>query len=326
MTKNIYVLAEHRKGHLRDITWEAIAAGRDLAAKFGTELACILLGREVDAMAEKLSRECSKVLVVDDPIFETFNSEAYTKALAAILQGRCPFILLMGNSNSVLDLAPGLSVVLDAALATDCAAFQVLDGRLTALRQMYSYKVNALISFKDAERVCATLRVGAFSYSPAGGPTGTIERLDSPLGHEPLRKRFLNYVEAEKGDIDVAGADIIVSVGRGIGDEPDMELFEMLADAMGGVLACSRPIVDKSLLPKYHQVGTSGVEVKPKVYLALGISGAFQHLGGIKGSPVIIAINKDARAPIFRVAQFGVVADMYQIVPLLTEKIAEIKG
>jgi electron transfer flavoprotein alpha subunit len=133
-------------------------------------------------------------------------------------------------------------------------------------------------------------------------------------------------VEAEKGDVDIASADIIISIGRGIGDEPDMELFESLAEAMGGVLACSRPIVDKNLLPKYHQVGTSGVEVKPKVYLALGISGAFQHLGGIKGSPLIVAVNKDPRAPIFRVAQYGIVGDLNEVVPALEEKIKELRG
>ena len=126
--------------------------------------------------------------------------------------------------------------------------------------------------------------------------------------------------------MDLASADIIISVGRGIGDEPDMDVFQSLADTLGGVLACSRPIVDKNLLPKYHQVGTSGIEVKPKVYLALGISGAFQHVGGIKGSPLIVAVNKDARAPIFRVAQYGIVADLNQVVPALEAKIKELKG
>jgi len=238
VTRSIYVLAEHRNGYVRDITWETVAAGRGLAAQYGAEVACILLGSRADDIAEKLSRECSKVLWMDDPVFETFNSEVYTRALAEILKDSAPFVLLMGNSNTVIELAPGLSVVLDAALATDCAGFEVQDGRLLALRQMYSYKVNALVSFKDAERVCATLRMGAFSFSPAEGLAGTVEKLDSKLSHEPLRKRFINYVDAEKGEVDVGAADIIVSLGRGIGDETDMELFETLADAMGGVLAC----------------------------------------------------------------------------------------
>lgn len=324
--KQIFVLAEHRKQHLRDTTWEAIAAGRKLAADLGAELSCILLAGSVDAMASELAKECPKVLAVEDPRFETFNSEAFIKALTALLKDQGPYMLVMGNSNSIIDLAPGLSVALDAALATDCFGFEVQDGKPLALRQIYSYKVNALVSFKGTERIVATLRAGSFPVSPSGAAAGAIEKVASPLGDEPLRKRFAGFVEAEKGDVDIAAADIIVSVGRGIGDEPDMEMFESLAEAMGGVLACSRPIVDKSLLPKYHQVGTSGVEVKPKVYLALGISGAFQHVGGIKGSPLIVAVNKDARAPIFRVAQYGIVADLNQVVPALTEKIEEIKG
>ena len=149
--------------------------------------------------------------------------------------------------------------------------------------------------------------------------------MDSPVADGALRKRFISYVEAEKGDVDVASADIIVSLGRGIGDEPDMEIFETLAEAMGGVLACSRPIVDKNLLPKYHQVGTSGVEVKPKVYVALGISGAFQHVGGIKGNPFIVAVNKNAKAPIFQIADVGVVEDMLEFVPELTDAVKEAK-
>ena len=323
--KQIFVLAEHRKQQLRDTTWEAIAAGRKLASDLGAELTCLLLGNQVADMADKLARECPRVLAVDDAKFEPFNSEAFMKALVSILQERKPFMLIMGNSNSVIDLAPGLSVALDAALATDCFGFEVRDGKILALRQMYSYKVNATVSFKDAEKIVATLRGGAFSFTPSGSAAGAVETLPSPLADEPLRKRFVSYVEAEKGDIDIASADIIISLGRGIGDEPDMEVFESLAEAMGGVLACSRPIVDKNLLPKYHQVGTSGVEVKPKVYLALGISGAFQHLGGIKGSPLIVAVNKDPRAPIFRVAQYGIVGDLNEVVPALEQKIKELR-
>ncbi len=322
----IFVLAEHRRGKLRDATWEAVEAGRKLAADLGSELICILLAGNGDGMADELSKECPKVLVVEDPQFENFNSDLAIKTLAAILQDKAPFMLVMGNSNSVMDVAPGLSVALDAALATDCFAFEVQDGKPQAFRQMYNYKVNAKVAFKDAERIVVTLRGGSFSFNPTGAAGGVVEKVASPAAGETPRKRFLNYVEAEKGDVDIASADIIVSLGRGIGDEPDMDIFESLAEAMGGVLACSRPIVDKNLLPKYHQVGTSGVEVKPKVYLALGISGAFQHVGGIKGAPLIVAVNKDAKAPIFRVAQYGIVGDLNEVVPALEEKIKELRG
>jgi electron transfer flavoprotein alpha subunit len=323
---NVFVLAEHRRGSLRDTTWEALAAGRKVAAELGSEPTCLLLGSNVDAMAEALAEECPKVLAVDDPGLENFNSELYAKTLTSVLADKAPYLLIMGNSNSVIDLAPGLSVVLDAALATDCLGIEVDNGAVKALRQMYSYKVNALVSFKGTDKIVLTLRGGAFSFEPSGSGAGAVEKIDSPLTDEPRRKRFLDFVEAEKGDVDIASADVIISIGRGIGDEEDLEIFESLAEAMGGVLACSRPIVDKGLLPKYHQVGTSGVEVKPKVYLALGISGAFQHLGGIKGNPLLVAVNKDARAPIFRAAHYGIVANLFDVIPALEDKINEIKG
>lgn len=324
--KEVFVLAEHRQQKLRDTTWEALAAGRQLAEGLGAELSCLLLGSDTTAMAEELAKECAKVLVVEDPALENFNSEPFAKALTPILQDRGPFILVMRNSNSVIDLAPGLAVSLDAALATDCFGFEVKDGKPLALRQMYSYKVNAKVSFKDADKIVVTLRGGAFSFTPDGSAGGTVEKLNSPIAGIELKKRFVNFVEAEKGDVDLAAADVIVAIGRGIGDEEDLDMFKELADVMGGELACSRPIVDKNLLPKYHQVGTSGVEVKPKVYLALGISGAFQHLGGIKGAPLLVAVNKDARAPIFRSANYGIVGDLFDVVPALQEKIEELKG
>ncbi len=324
--KNILVLAEHRKQQLRDTTWEAVAAAKHLAEKLGAQVTAIVLGSGVDELAEQIAKECGTVLLVDDPKLEHFNSAAYARVLSSLLADKAPYMLVMGNSNSVIDLAPQLSVELDAALAVDCFAFEANDGQVTALRQMYSYKVNALVSFKGADKVVATLRAGSFSFCPSGTASGTVEKIPSPLESEHLKKRFLHFVEAEKGDVDIASADIIIALGRGIGDEPEMDMFESLAEAAGGVLACSRPIVDKNLLPKYHQVGTSGIEVKPKVYIALGVSGAFQHLGGIKGNPLLVAINKDAKAPIFRVAQYGIVADLNDVVPALEEKIAELRG
>ncbi len=321
--KNVFFLAEHRNQQLRDTTWESIAAARKIAADIGVSYTGILLADKVADMAQQLAAECPKVIAVQDAAFESFNSEPIIETLKTILKDQGPFLLIMTNSNAVIDVAPALSVYLDAALATDCFGLEVRDGSLFALRQMYSYKVNALVSFKNASNIVVTLRSGSFSLSPGSQVSGTVETVPSPLDGVSFRKRFLRFVEAEKGDVDISSADIIVSVGRGIGDEPDMSLFESLAETMGGVLACSRPIVDKNLLPKYHQVGTSGVEVKPKVYLALGISGAFQHLGGIKGSPLIVAVNKDPKAPIFRVAQYGAVGDLNEIVPILDQKLQE---
>jgi electron transfer flavoprotein alpha subunit len=326
MTTNIYVIVEHRNGVLRDISWEAVAAGKKLSADLGAELTCVVLCGTGESMAPQLASEVPKVLVVENPVFETTNSEALILTLKELLKPQGSYLVIMGASNSTLDLAPGLSVALDAALATDCFSLEVKNERLLASRQIYSYKINSVVSFKNSDRVVLTIRAGSFQFSPVGDAKGTITNEPCPIDEGKLRKRFIKYVEAEKGDVDVSSADIIVSIGRGIGDEPDLDMFQSLADSMGGVLACSRPIVDKNLLPKYHQVGTSGIEVKPKVYLALGISGAFQHLGGIKGSPLLIAVNKDARAPIFRVANYGIVGDLNEVVPALEERIKSFKG
>jgi electron transfer flavoprotein alpha subunit len=320
--KNVFVLAEHRQQQLRDTTWDAISAGTKMASELQAELTCLVVGSDVGAMTEEIAKVCPSVLVVDHPALANFNSEVFVKAIEPLLADKAPYLLIMGNSNSIIDLAPALSVKLDAALATDCFDLEVSDGKPMAWRQMYSYKVNALVSFKDAERIVLTLRSGSFPAPEPLSAPGSIANAEASLD-ETFRKRFLSFVDAEKGDVDIASADVIVSIGRGIGDEDDLDMFQSLADAMGGVLACSRPIVDKNLLPKYHQVGTSGVEVKPKVYLALGISGAFQHIGGIKGSPLIVAVNKDPKAPIFRVAQYGITADLLEVVPALEEKLTE---
>ena len=196
--KNVFVLAEHRLGRLRDTTWEALAAGRDLAGKLGAELTCLLLSNDVAAMAEEIAKQCPKVLAVEDAAFEHFNAEAMIPTLSSLIKDQGPFMLVMGNSNSIIDLAPRLSVTLDAALATDCIAFEVENGKPKALRQMYNYKVNALVSFKNADNVVVTLRGGAFAADAAEAAAGAVEKVDSPAP-ATLRKRFKGYVEAEKG-------------------------------------------------------------------------------------------------------------------------------
>jgi electron transfer flavoprotein alpha subunit len=319
---NIYALAEHREGKLRDTTWEAISAARQMAEGLNGELTCLLLGKETEQMASELAKYSPKTVVIEDNGLENFNSEPYTRALVNYLADKEPYMLVMCASNSTIDLAPGLTVKLDASLATDCFKLETHDSKPVAWRQMYSYKVNTLVSFKDAQRIVVTVRGGAYPAAQPLETPGAVETAGVEVSSEALKKQIVGFEEAEKGDVDIASADVIIAIGRGIGDEDDLELFESLAETMGGVLACSRPIVDKNLLPKYHQVGTSGVEVKPKVYLALGISGAFQHMGGIKGSPLIIAVNKDQKAPIFRTAQYGIVGDLFEVATALEEAIS----
>ena len=182
-------------------------------------------------------------------------------------------------------------------------------------------KIFARVSFKESPGYLATIRPGAFSPDPSEDHQTEVVKKQFPAGLPESKKQFLELVESEAGEVDIAQAEFLVSVGRGVGEEENLALVRELARSLGAVLSCSRPIVDKKWLPKYHQVGTSGKSVKPKVYLALGISGAFQHVAGISGAGTVIAVNKDPRAPIFRVAQYGVAQDIFKIIPALMEQI-----
>jgi len=224
-----------------------------------------------------------------------------------------------------VDLAPSLAAALKLPLATDCIELEFEGETLVITRQMYGGKVNVKATVHKAGSYIVTVRQAAFAaQKPA--LNGEITETLSPLSEEITKKRFIEYVLPPPGGVDITAADVLVGVGRGIKDESNMPMVEELAKAFGGVLACSRPIVDKGWLPSDRQVGTSGKTVKPKLYIALGISGAFQHVLGMKNSDIIIAVNKDSKAPIFSFADYGVVEDLFKIVSPLKSKVYELKG
>jgi electron transfer flavoprotein alpha subunit len=206
-------------------------------------------------------------------------------------------------------------------LATDCVEIASEDGRPVVTRQIYGGKLFSKISFKDSEGYLLTLRPGAFLPEALEARKGEVIRHDVPPDLPKARRQFVEFVDTGAGDIDITQADLLVSLGRVIGEEENIGALKELADLMGGTLSCSRPVVDKNWLPKYHQVGTSGKSVKPKIYLAFGISGAFQHVAGIAGAGTVIAVNKDRKAPIFRIADYGVVDDLFNVVNALKEKL-----
>ena len=323
--KEILILAEHRRGELRDVTWEIVSKGRQLAESLGAETAVALLGKGLNGMAEALKPAAHRVLLVEDDRLEAFNSETYEKVLVQLITERKPFLILIGSTAMGMDLAPGLAARLKIPLATDCIGIDPKDETFSLTRQIYAGKVNAEVSFLKKGPYMITLRSGAFPVQERDPLAGEIVPIPSPLTDEGLARRFLQYVEAAAGEVDITQADILVSVGRGIKDAENVPLVKELANALGGALACSRPVADKKWLPKGCQVGTSGKTVKPKVYIAVGISGAFQHIAGMKGAGTIIAINKDPKAPIFSVAQYGIVADLFKIIPVLKEKIKEMR-
>lgn len=321
----LFVLAEQRRGELRDITFEMLTKGRELSQKIDADLTAVLLGHNVKEFAKKLADHAKKVLTVDDARLEDFNAEAYQKVLSHLVSERKPLLTLIGHTSFGIDLAPSLATELNVPLATDCINVDFEEKKPIVVRQVYGGKVNVKASLRTSESYIVTLRPATFEAQEEEALGGEIIEIPSPLEEDILYKKFVEYYEPPAGEVDITAADILVSVGRGIKDTENMPIVEKLAEALGGALACSRPIVDKGWLPSDRQVGTSGKTVKPKLYLAVGISGAFQHVSGMKNADLIIAINKDSKAPIFRAADYGVVEDLFKVVPPLTNKILEEK-
>ena len=321
----VLVVAEHRKQRVADISLQMLSKGRQLADQAGADLLAVVIGRDVGSYAEELARYADRVLAVEHPGLQEPLAEPSQKILSSVVRERKPLLVLMGHSSFGMDLAPALAVELGVPLATDCIDISLENGRVAVTRSIYNGKVNAVYSLTPSETVMVTGRVGEFPTED-GNRQGEIQEVDFPLDEELDCKRFEGYTELETAEVDITEASILVSVGRGIKDEASIEVAERLADALGGVLACSRPVVDYGWLPAERQVGLSGKTVKPKLYLALGISGAFQHAVGMKGAKMIVAVNKDARAPIFSIADYGVVDDIFTVVPLLAQKTAELRG
>ena len=316
----IFVLAEHRQGTIRDITYEMLTKAKTLG-----EPTAIILGKNVKEKAKPLT-EYANTLVIEDARLENFNSDTYQKALTAIIQQHKPRLIMMGHTSYGVELAPRLAAALGIPLATDLIDLTLEPNTLTVTRQLYGGKVNATATLRKAATHIVTIRQAAFAAQKLQPPAnGQITETPSPLTEEPAGKRFIEYVLPPPGGVDITAAEKLVGVGRGIKDQANMPQMEELAKTLGAVLACSRPIVDKGWLPSDRQVGSSGKTVKPKLYIAVGVSGAFQHILGMKSSDLIIAINKDPNAPIFSFSDFGVVNDLFKIVPALKNKINEMK-
>jgi electron transfer flavoprotein alpha subunit len=257
---------------------------------------------------------------VEDDQLENFNSLCYQKVLSSLMSKYQPFLTLIGHTAFGMDLAPSLSVEMGFPMVTDCIGLSLEGNRLKGIRSIYGGKVNANISLKESKDYIATIRPGAFSPKMPGDRKGGIIVEPSPLKEAADAKKFLKYIEAPITGEDITQAEIIIAVGQGIGGPEHIPMIEEVAKNLGGVIACSRPVVDRNWLPKERQVGISGKTVKPKVYIAVGISGAFQHVTAMQGSETIIAINKDPRAPIFGVADYGIVDDFQNVMPILKEK------
>lgn len=325
MMDEILVLVEHRKGEIRDVTYEMLSTGRELAEGRGAKLTALLLGQDVSKLAEAVASRAESVEVIEDARLAQFNSDAYQQVLSRIIRDRKPVVTLIGHTAFGLDLAPSLAAELRVPLITDVTGIEVTGDGVVATRPVYGGKARAKVRSRGLGAII-TAQSGAFAAAGPRAVVGQIVTADALFSGDLGHKKFLGFVEAAPGDVDITQSDLVVSVGRGIGDPKNLSMVEDLAAALGGVLACSRPVVDKKWLPKSRQVGISGKTVQPKLYLAVGISGAFQHLSGIKGSGIVVAINKDPKAPIFRVADYGIVGDLFTVVPALKDRIIKAKG
>jgi electron transfer flavoprotein alpha subunit len=315
-----YIL--HKDGVLDDSAVELAQAASKIEA--GAPVTAILTGTggHLDTACQAAAGLYPVVWKFDAGDLAYPNAEAIRKLLVAVVPAGS--ILFLAHDTFGMDLGPGLAVKRDAAYVADVMGIEaVADNQATLVRQEYGGMAHTHVRCDLSGGAVLTLRPGSFQSGEGGDAGGRVEDKSGDIGDLSTRRRFLEIVQAETGDVDITKADVLISIGRGIEDEENIELAHELAEAMGAVVSCSRPIVDAKWLEKSRQVGTSGKTVKPKVYLALGISGSFQHLGGLKGSPFIVAVNKNPKAPIFQVADVGIVEDILELMPALTERIQQ---
>jgi electron transfer flavoprotein alpha subunit len=317
----VFVVIEHRQGAIRDATFELVTLARELQSKFGLEPSAVVIGAGVRSFAETMSRYLPETIIVEHEALENFRYETYGAALKDLIEKETPLVTLYPHSAFGMELAPRLSAELSRPCATDCTSVEMDGPKLAVVRSIYNGKINSSLEFGSSGGYFVTVRSGSYAPAEESGTTGTIREHPCPAFRAPFKTEFRGYRESPAGAVDITQAPFIISIGRGIKDAENVPKAEALAGRLGAVLACSRPVVDKKWLGKERQVGTSGRTVKPKVYLAMGISGAFQHLAGIKGSCIFIAVNRDPKAPIFRAADYGVVEDLFKVMDALAQRV-----
>jgi electron transfer flavoprotein alpha subunit len=318
----IFAYILHQGGLPDDSAAELAAAARKIDPSASPTAIVVGTGAELDAVCSALCATYAEVWKIANAALSYANAELVRQALVKVLPAGS--IVLVPHDHFGIDLSPGLSIKMNAAFAPDVLAIEAADGScLTLVRQEFGGQVSAHVRCDISFGAVLNLRPGAFKPAEGAAANGKVVDKSAEVGTLAARRRYLETVAAETGDVDITKYNILVSVGRGIQEEENVSIAQELADAVGGAVSCSRPVVDAKWMEKSRQVGSSGKTVKPKVYLACGISGSFQHLAGIKGSPFMVAINKNPKAPIFQVADVGIVDDLLEFLPELTTKIRE---
>jgi len=322
MAQGVWTIAEQRDGEIRKISYELVSEGRRLADALGQELTVVLLGADIkDKAGEFGAYGADKVLVADDPRLEPYTTDAYVSVISQLVKANDPALLLLGASVQGKDLAGRLAARLDVAMAQDCTAFAVEEGNLVATRPIYAGKAYAKVTFVNSWPQLATARTKVMAVNePDPSRTAEVSDATFTLDDAELKTKVVEALRDESGKVDLTEADKIVSGGRGMKGPENYNILEELADVIGASVGASRSAVDAGWRPHTDQVGQTGKVVSPNLYVACGISGAIQHLAGMSTSKIIVAINKDPDAPIFQKADYGVVADLFDVVPALTEE------
>jgi len=324
MTARIFAYIVHKAGVADDTALELLAAAKKIDPAAPPTAIVMGSGAELDGVCASLSTSYTEVWKVASASLAYPNAELIRQVLMKILPPGC--IVLVPHNHFGIDLAPGLSIKLNAAFVSDAVGIEGIEGAyLKVIRQEFGGQVSTHVRCKVAAGAVVNVRPGACKPLEGVSVSGVVIDKSSEVGALSAKRRYLTTIAPEAGDVDITKEPVLVSVGRGIGEKDNIPIAEELAQAMGAVVSCSRPVVDAKWLPKSRQVGSSGQTVKPKVYLACGISGSFQHLAGLKGNPFIVAINKNPKAPIFQVAEVGIVTDMLEFMPELTERVREAK-
>ncbi len=324
MTARIFALLTHKAGVLDDNAGEFIAAAKQLDGAASPVAIVCGAGAELEAACKAVPGGFAETWKLGNPALVCPNAELVRQALVNVVPGGS--IVLLAHDHLGIDLAPGLSIKLKTAFVPDVVSIESLNGtQLNVVRQELGGQVSTHVRCDISTGAVISIRPGAFKAVEAAGSAPAVVDQSGTIGELKASRRYLETIAAEAGDVDITKHAILVSVGRGIEEKDNIPIAQELAESLGGALSCSRPVVDAKWLEKSRQVGSSGKTVKPKVYLACGISGSFQHLAGIKGNPLIIAINKNPKAPIFQAAQVGIVADILEFLPELTAKINELR-
>ena len=325
----ILVIIEQREGKLNRVSLETIAAAQSLSADMNWPVEAAVLGSGIGSIASEIaSKKVAKVSAVESDKLEPYTPDGFVAALKQFVGQKQPKLVLMPHTYQVRDFAPQLATALGRTLIPDCIGYRKEGDKLVFTRQMFQGKFAADVAFTCDAPWFATFQAGAFRGDKAedGVSPAPVETVNVSIDAGAIRTRPEAPFKEAKQAVDLTQAEIIVSVGRGIKEQKNIDLAKQLADALGGEIAASRPICDAGWLPMDRQIGSSGQTVSPKLYLALGISGAIQHIVGMKGSRAIIAVNKDSEAPIFEIADFGIVGNLFDIVPPLIEEVKKAKG